>query len=165
MDAARGVAGYIGLDWTDGEANQPGSPQANTQATARTRAVFARRIFSRSLGRGAGVTQMGYPAIQMAVDLDRISALLREHLSPRQEKVVRLYFGLGCSTSFSATEIAREFRVSRQMISGIIGGAQTKLASVGLTPSVLREAARLQAKPLRHRCEAIKPHISANLRE
>ena len=117
------------------------------------------RPFSRSLGRGAGVTQMGYPAIQMAVDLDRISALLREHLSPRQEKVVRLYFGLGCSTSFSATEIAREFQVSPQMISGIIGGAQTKLASVGLTPSVLREAARLQAKPLRHRCEAIKPHI------
>jgi hypothetical protein len=86
--------------------------------------------------------------MQMAVDLDRISALLREHLSPRQEKVVRLYFGLGCSTSFSATEIAREFQVSRQMISGMVGGAQAKLAPVGLTPSVLREAARLHAKSL-----------------
>jgi hypothetical protein len=31
--------------------------------------------------------------------------LLREHLSLEQEKVVRLYFGLGCSQSFSATEI------------------------------------------------------------
>ena len=80
---------------------------------------------------------MGYPAIQMAVDPDRISALLKEHLSPLQEKVVRLYFGLGCSRSFSATEIAREFQVSRQMISGIVSGAQTKLASVGLTPSLL----------------------------
>jgi DNA-directed RNA polymerase sigma subunit (sigma70/sigma32) len=80
----------------------------------------------------------------MAVDLNRISALLREHLSPRQEKVVRLYFGLSCPKSFSATEIAREFRVSRQMISGIVGAAQRKLTPVGLTPSVLREAARLQ---------------------
>ena len=119
------------------------------------RATLSRGSFRARSDGGAGVTQMGYPAIQMAVDLDRISALLREHLSPRQEEVVRLYFGLGCSTSFSATEIAREFQVSRQMISGIIGGAQTKLASVGLTPSVLREAARLQAKPLRHRSEAI----------
>ena len=33
----------------------------------------------------AAPTLLGYPAIQMAVDLDRISALLREHLSPRQE--------------------------------------------------------------------------------
>src|ERR1017187_7058089 len=82
---------------------------------------------------GGGPTLMGYPAIQMAVDLDRISALLKEHLSPLQEKVVRLYFGLGCSRSFSAAEIARELRVSRQMVSGIVGGAQTKLAPVGLT--------------------------------
>jgi DNA-directed RNA polymerase sigma subunit (sigma70/sigma32) len=79
------------------------------------------------------------------VDLDRISSLLREHLNPRQEKGVRLYFGLGCSTCFSATEIPREFQVSRPMISGIVGGAQRKLAPIGLTPSVLREAARLQS--------------------
>jgi predicted DNA-binding protein YlxM (UPF0122 family) len=87
----------------------------------------------------------------MVVDLDRISALLRERLSPLQEKVVRLYFGLGCSNSFSAAEIAREFQVSRQMISGIVGVVQTKLAPVGLTPSVLREAARLEAKPNRRK--------------
>src|SRR6202051_1695642 len=93
---------------------------------------------------------MGYPAIQIAVDLDRISALLREHLSPRQEKVVRLYFGLGCSKSFSATEIAREFQVSRQMVSGIGGRLQMKLEAGGLTPWVLREAAPLQAKTRRH---------------
>jgi DNA-directed RNA polymerase sigma subunit (sigma70/sigma32) len=90
----------------------------------------------------------------MVVDLDRISPLLRERLSPLQEKVVRLYYGLGCANSFSATEIAREFQVSRQMISGIVGIAQTKLAPVGLTPGVLREAARLSAKPWRHPCEA-----------
>ena len=95
---------------------------------------------------------MGYHAIQMAVELDRISALLREHLSPLQEKVVRLYFGLGCSRSFSAAETARELRVSRQMITGIVGGAQTKLAPVGLTAGLLREAARRQAS-WRHSCE------------
>jgi DNA-directed RNA polymerase sigma subunit (sigma70/sigma32) len=89
---------------------------------------------------------MRYPAIQMAVDLDHISTLLKERLSPRQEKVVRLYFGLGCSRSFSATEIAPEFQVSRKAISGIVGRAQSKLAPVGLTPAVLREAARLQPK-------------------
>jgi len=90
-----------------------------------------------------------YAVMQMAVDLNRISALLREHLSPRQEKVVRLYFGLGCPQSFSATEIAQEFRVSRQMISGILGGAQRKLAPIGLTPSVLREATSLQGRTWR----------------
>jgi len=45
-----------------------------------------------------------YPALRMAVDTDLISALLREHLSPWQEKVVRLYFGLGCAESFKAAE-------------------------------------------------------------
>src|ERR1700688_1512705 len=77
---------------------------------------------------------MGYPAIQMAVDLDRISALLKEHLSPLQEKVLRLYFGLGCSRSFSATEIAREFEVSRQMISGI---PPENERSAGVGPSLV----------------------------
>jgi hypothetical protein len=79
----------------------------------------------------------------MVVDLNRLSALLREHLSSKQEKVVRLYFGLGCPQSFSATEIAQEFRVSWQRISGIVRAAERKLTLVGLTPSVLREAARL----------------------
>jgi DNA-directed RNA polymerase sigma subunit (sigma70/sigma32) len=100
----------------------------------------------------------------MPVDLDRISALLKEHLSPLQEKVVRLYFGLGCSKSFSATEIALEFQVSRQMISSIVGGAQTRLERVGLTPSALREAARLQAKTWRHPCEAAKSRSAVNRR-
>jgi hypothetical protein len=52
-----------------------------------------------------------------------------------------LYFGLGCQRSHSASEIAREFHVSSQVISGIIGGAERRLAHKGLTPSMLREAA------------------------
>src|SRR6266567_1691008 len=79
----------------------------------------------------------------MAVELNRVAELLRT-LSPTQEKVVRLYFGLGCREPHSASEIAREFHVTSQVIGGILGGAQRKLAHVGLTPSNLREAAELE---------------------
>jgi predicted DNA-binding protein YlxM (UPF0122 family) len=79
------------------------------------------------------------------MDRNRVSELLKI-LSPLQEKVVRLYFGLGCQRSHSASEIAREFRVSSQVISGIIGGAERRLAHEGLTPSKLREAASFEAE-------------------
>ena len=61
-------------------------------------------------------------------------------LSPLQE-IVRLYFGIGCERSHSASEIAREFQVSSQVIGGILAGAQRRLAKVGLTPCQLAEAA------------------------
>ena len=79
------------------------------------------------------------------MDGNRVSELLKI-LSPLQEEVVRLYFGLGCQRSHSASEIAREFHVSSQVISGIIGGAERKLAQEGLTPSKLREAASFEAE-------------------
>ncbi len=74
--------------------------------------------------------------------LDRITGLLRG-LRPQQEKVIRLYFGLGCQRSHSAQEMAEEFGVSVQVIGGILGAAQRRLAQDGLTSSQLREAARL----------------------
>lgn len=79
------------------------------------------------------------------MDLERISGLLRS-LSPLQEKVVRLYFGLGCERPHSAVEMALEFGISSQVISGILGGAKRKLALVGLTPTHLKEAARCEAE-------------------
>jgi DNA-directed RNA polymerase sigma subunit (sigma70/sigma32) len=82
------------------------------------------------------------------MDLQRISGLLRK-LSPRQEKVIRLYFGLGCRQSHSAREVAHEFGVSAQVIAGVLGAAQRRLAPDGLTFSQLREAARCEAD-LRH---------------
>jgi Sigma-70, region 4 len=91
------------------------------------------------------VVLTGYPAIQMAMDRNHVSGLLKT-LSPLQEKVIRLYFGLGCQRSHSASEIAREFHVSSQVISGIIGGAVRSLAHEGLTPSKLREAASFEAE-------------------
>ena len=87
----------------------------------------------------------GYPAIQMAMDRNHVSGLPKT-LSPLQEKVIRLYLGLGCQRSHSASEIAREFHVSSQVISGIIGGAVRSLAHEGLTPSKLREAASFEAE-------------------
>ena len=75
------------------------------------------------------------------MDMDGISRRLRG-LRPRQEKVLRLYFGLGCERPHSAQEMAEEFGVSAQVIAGIIGAAQRRLAQEGLTASDLREAAR-----------------------
>ena len=54
------------------------------------------------------------------IDLNRISEILRM-LQPRQEKVIRLYFGLGCLRCHSALEIAEAFEVASQVIAGILG--------------------------------------------
>ena len=82
------------------------------------------------------------------MDLQDVSGRLWK-LSPQQEKVIRLYFGLGCERPHSAREMAQEFGVSAQVIAGILGAAQRRLAREGLTSSHLREAARCEAE-LRH---------------
>jgi len=75
------------------------------------------------------------------MDLNRILRMLQ----PRQEKVIRLYFGLGCQRSHSALEIADAFEVSSQVIAGILGAAERRLARLGLTPIQMRAAARREA--------------------
>src|SRR5450631_2437208 len=75
------------------------------------------------------------------MDLTRISEILRM-LQPRQEKVIRMYFGLGCQQSHSALEIAEVFEVSCQVIAGILGAAERRLARLGLTPIQMRAARR-----------------------
>jgi RNA polymerase primary sigma factor len=75
------------------------------------------------------------------MDLPRISELLRK-LSPRQEKVLRLYFGLGCRRCHSALEVAQEFGVTVPVIAGLLGVAQRRLKQDGLTARHLRAAAR-----------------------
>ena len=79
------------------------------------------------------------------MDLRLVSGLLRK-LSPRQEKVLRLYFGLGCERPPSAQEMAQELGVSAHAIGGILGAAQRRLAGEGLTTRDLREAARQEAE-------------------
>src|ERR1039458_632201 len=78
----------------------------------------------------------------MAVHRNQVAALLGG-LSPLQEKIVRLYFGIGCERSHSASEIAREFQVSSQVIGGILAGAQRRLAGSQVRQClwVLRRAA------------------------
>jgi hypothetical protein len=83
----------------------------------------------------------GVSCAQMALDRNRLADLLKT-LSPIQEKVVRLYFGLGCQRSHSASEIAQEFHVSPQVIGGILSGAERKLWKAGWTPKELRQAGR-----------------------
>jgi choline dehydrogenase-like flavoprotein len=42
-------------------------------------------------------------------------------LSPRQEKVTRMYYGLGCQRPHSAPEMAQEFGVSEQVLAAFWG--------------------------------------------
>ena len=76
--------------------------------------------------------------------MDGISRLLRG-LRPRQEKVLRLYFGLGCERPHSAQEMAEEFGVSVPVIAGITGAALRRLAPQGLTASAARHATEATA--------------------
>ena len=86
------------------------------------------------------------------MDLTRISEMLRM-LRPRQEKVIRLYFGLGCQRPHSALEIAEAFEVSSQVIGGILGAAERRLVRIGLTPTQMREAARRMREAARREAE------------
>ena len=87
------------------------------------------------------------------MDLADIAARLRK-LTPRQEKVIRLYFGLGCQRPHSTQEVAQEFGVSVPVIAGMIGAAQRRLRQEGLTSRHLREAAR-QESELRQRSAVV----------
>jgi DNA-directed RNA polymerase sigma subunit (sigma70/sigma32) len=68
-----------------------------------------------------------------AMVLPRISGLLRM-LSPRQQKVIRLYFRLGCKRPHSAQEMAPELGVRPQAIAAILEAAQRRLAQANLRP-------------------------------
>ena len=79
------------------------------------------------------------------MDIEGINRLLRG-LPPMQEKVLRLFFGLGCKRTHTTLEMAEEFGVSAQVIGGILGAGQRRLATEGLTVQDLREAARGASK-------------------
>ena len=66
----------------------------------------------------------------------------RRQLCPEAEKVIRMYFGLGCQRCHSAQEVAAEFGVTAQGIAALIGAAQRRLAREGVTAAQLRAAAR-----------------------
>jgi DNA-directed RNA polymerase sigma subunit (sigma70/sigma32) len=66
-------------------------------------------------------------------------------LPPRQEKVIRLYFGLGCQRPHSALEIAEAFEVSSQVIAGILGAAESRLEARRMPPASPQHAQTLDA--------------------
>jgi len=78
--------------------------------------------------------------MKMGPDLERLSETLRR-LTPQQEKVVRLYYGLGCQRSHSEAEMAEEFGVSSALITDILGAAEKELAKAGITERELKAAA------------------------
>jgi hypothetical protein len=78
----------------------------------------------------------------MGIDLDPVAGLLKT-LEPLQEKVVRLYFGLGCQRPHGISEIAHEFQVSAQSIADVLREAECQLAKAGLRREELGESATL----------------------
>ena len=88
--------------------------------------------------------------LDMELPSERLSKILRR-LTPRQEKVVRLRFGLGCKRSHSVAEIAAEFSVSSARITGILEAASQRLAKNGITLTDLKEAAPEPTVAVRHR--------------
>ena len=79
--------------------------------------------------------------MNMEPDSERLAKILRR-LTPRQEKVVRLHFGLGCKRSHSVAEIAAECGVSTTLITGILEAANRRLTEAGVTMEELMETAR-----------------------
>ena len=79
------------------------------------------------------------------MDLAQIAGPLRK-LTPRQEKVIRLYYGLGCQRPHAAAEVAQAFGVPVQAIAGILGVAQRRLAAEGLS---CRQSARTRPARIR----------------
>ena len=65
-------------------------------------------------------------------DLDRkISEVLSVRLTPRQEKMIRMHFGLGKYKEHTKTEIAKYYNLSRDRIGQILDKAISKLQHVG----------------------------------
>jgi DNA-directed RNA polymerase sigma subunit (sigma70/sigma32) len=87
---------------------------------------------------------------RMVFDLERVAGLLRI-LDPVEEKIVRLYFGLGCQRGHAVSEIAAEFGVSRPVTEELLSEAQGKLAQAGLRGEELFAAARANAPVARPR--------------
>ena len=93
------------------------------------------------MGRGLRYTAQQIAHMSETVDLNGLARRLRQ-LRPEAEKVIRMYFGLGCQRCHSAQEMAAEFGVTTQRIAGLIGAAQRRLAREGVTAEQLRAAAR-----------------------
>jgi len=64
-------------------------------------------------------------------ELDKkITEVLSTRLNPRQEKIVRMYFGLGIDREYTINEIAKHLSISRSRLDQILKNSITKLQHV-----------------------------------
>jgi len=64
-------------------------------------------------------------------ELDKkITEVLSTRLNPRQEKIVRMYFGLGIDREYTINEIAKHLGISRSRLDQILKNSITKLQHV-----------------------------------
>jgi DNA-directed RNA polymerase sigma subunit (sigma70/sigma32) len=68
--------------------------------------------------------------MEEAMDLAGLAHLLKK-LSTRQEKVTRLYCGLGCERTHSIQEMAQEFGVSEEAVDNLLKAARKRLEREG----------------------------------
>lgn len=88
---------------------------------------------SRSIGGG----------VPLHYDIERLSAVLRT-LAPKEEKLIRLRYGIGCQRPHSADEMGEFFRVSTWRINRILREARAQLRTFGLEACDLSTAGAFQ---------------------
>ncbi len=60
-------------------------------------------------------------------DLRKVTSRMLETLTPREERILRLRYGIGVSTEHTLEEVGREFQVTRERIRQIEAKALRKL--------------------------------------
>jgi len=78
--------------------------------------------------------------------LEVVANALKVVLTPRQEKVLRLSFGLGCARGHSVQEIASEFDASKERIYRVRRQALEVLRKFGIGPESLKLAVDLEVR-------------------
>jgi hypothetical protein len=77
-------------------------------------------------------------------DVLREAAGLLKTLSPKEEKVLRMFFGWGCEREHTALEVAQEFDVSRDVIYRLRKRALTRMGRIGMDKEVIRRVVILE---------------------
>lgn len=81
--------------------------------------------------------------VNLEYDPEQLSVVLRT-LSPKQEKLIRLRYGIGCEREHWPGEIAEHYKVSARTVNVGLRDARTNLRSFGLGPRDLARAGAFQ---------------------
>ena len=107
------------------------------------------------LARMAQVATLPNPVVEYPyykMDPERIVSLLKT-LSPKEEKTIRMLYGIGCERAHTFPEIAQEFDAPNRKMREIFNRASRRLIKRGITHEELQalgrlEKAFLQSRPL-----------------